>query len=62
MVNPTGTFREMNLVVQLIQLQIKSKIGELELAKEENSAFFVTFILSEENFCSICVLPQCIVY
>ena len=48
----------MNHLLQLVlELQIKSK----ELAKEE-SAFFVTFILSKGYFFNICVLNQCIVY
>ena len=55
MENPTHSFRETNLVLQLIQeSQIKKlNCDELELAKE---------ILSEGNFFNICVLSECIVY
>ena len=51
MENPTHSFRETNLVLQLIQeSQIKSKtVGELGLAKEKKN-IFVPFILSEGNF------------
>ena len=30
--------------------------------ERKKRAFFVPFIFSERNFCSICGLPQCIVY
>ena len=43
MENPTYSFRDMNLVLQLIE---ESQI---------NRAFFVPFILSEGNFFNICV-------
>ena len=71
MENPTHTFREMNLALQLKQKSHirkthakKSHIkncDELELAKEK-SALFIKFILSEGNFFNICVLSQCKVY
>ena len=56
MENPQHSFREMNLVPQLIQelgikeLQIKSKTDKLELVKEKKSALFGTFILYEGDF------------
>ena len=71
MENPTHTFREMNLALQLKQKSHirkthakKSHIkncDELELAKEK-SALFIKFILYEGNFFNICVLSQCKVY
>ena len=53
MENPTHSFREKKLVLQLIkESQIKSKtVMSLELAKEKRGNFF-----------SICVLSQCIVH
>ena len=55
--NPTPSFRETNLVLQLIwESQIKSK------TVMSWSSLFVPFILSEGIFFNICVLSQFIVY
>ena len=44
MENPTHSFRETNLVLQLIsKLQIKSKNDEFELAKEKRGYFLYRF-------------------
>ena len=52
MENPTHSFREKKLVLQLKESQIKSKTAmSLELTKEKRGNFF-----------SICVLSQCIVH
>ena len=51
MENPTKSFREMKLVLKLVQeLGIKSKTEMSWSPREKKSAFFVTFILSEGNF------------
>ena len=51
MENSTHSFRDTNLVLQLIQeSHIKSKTDKLELAKEKREHFFESFILSEGNF------------
>ena len=51
MENSTHSFRDTNLVLQLIQeSHIKSKTDKLELAKEKREHFFESFILSEGIF------------
>ena len=51
MENPTYSFRETNIVLQLIrESQIKSK--------KKKEGFFLPFILSEETFFNICVLED----
>ena len=51
MKNPTHSFREMNIVFQLIEkLRIKSKTVMSGSSRNKKSAFFVTFILSEVIF------------
>ena len=63
MANPTNSFRETNIVLQLIQeSQIKSKTNEFELVKEKRGHILYEFILSERNLFNICAIPQCIVY
>ena len=62
MENPTSAFIETNLVLQLIQeSRIKSKGVMSWSSRKKKSGFFLTFILSEANFFSICILFQCIV-
>ena len=52
MKNPTKCFREMNLVLKLVQeLGMKSKTEMSWSPRKKKSAFFVTFILSEGNTC-----------
>ena len=59
MENPTKSFREMKLVLKLVQeLGIKSKTEMSWSPREKKSAFFVTFILSEGNFFNVCILSQ----
>ena len=41
------------------KLKLKLCVGARE---RKNRAFFIPFILSEDNFFKICVLSQCIVY
>ena len=63
MENPTYSFRETNLELQLIQeLQIKIKAVMSWSSRKKKRAFFVPFILSEGNFIKICVLSQCTAY
>ena len=52
MKNPTHSFREMNIVFQLIEkLRIKSKtVMSGSSRNKKKSAFFVTFIFSEVMF------------
>ena len=51
MENSTNSFREMNLVLQLIQKsQIKSKTDDLELAKEKRGHFLYRLVCSERIF------------
>ena len=52
MKNPTHSFREMNIVFQLIEkLRIKSKtVMSGSSCNKKKSVFFVTFILSEVMF------------
>ena len=42
--------------------KLKMKLWWVEAHERKKQAFFVLFILSEGNFCYICVLSQCIVY
>ena len=64
--NLTHIFRDMSHVLQLLQeLQIKSKIDEMEFAKgciAWMDAFSVKFILSGGIFFNISVSSECIVY
>ena len=63
MENPTNSFREKNLVLQLIyESQIKSKTAMSWNSRKKKEGIFCTVILSEGNFFNICVLSQCIVY
>ena len=63
MENPTCSFRDMNLVLQLVkELAIKSKTAMSWSSRKKMSPFFLTFILSEGSFFNISVLSQCIVY
>ena len=64
MENPAQNFRETNIVLQHIQeWQIKSiKLWWVRARERQKRAFFVPFILSEENFFNIFILSQCIVY
>ena len=51
MENPTHSFRETNLMLQLIQeSQIKSKTVMSWSSRMKKRAFFVSLILSEGNF------------
>ena len=52
MKNPTHSFREMNIVFQLIEkLRIKGKtVMSGSSCNKKKSVFFVTFILSEVMF------------
>ena len=63
MENSTHSFREMNLVLQLVQESwIKSKaVMSWSLRKKKRGHFFVNFIFSEGNLLRICVLSQCII-
>ena len=50
MENLTSSFREKNLVPQLVQeLQIESKIDELELAKKNECIFCNVFLILSEG-------------
>ena len=61
--NPTHSFRETNLVLQLIEeSQIKSKTIMSWSSQKKKESIFAQFILSEEKFLNICELSQCIVY
>ena len=63
MENPTQSFRETNLVLQLIyESEIKSKTVMSWSSRKKKRAFFVPFILSEGSFFKIYVLSQCIAY
>ena len=63
MVNSTHSFREANLVLQLIwQSQVKVKLWWVGACKRKKREFFKLFILSEGKFFKICVLSQCIEY
>ena len=61
--NPTNSFRETNLVFQLIyESQVKGKnLRSLSSCKKKKK-FFLPFILSKGNVFDICVLSRCIVY
>ena len=51
MENLTHSFREMNLLLQLVQeLQINSKTVMSSSSRKKKNAFFVTFISSKGNF------------
>ena len=51
MENPSHSFREINLVLQLIQKsQIKSKTAMSWSSRKKKEGIFVPFILSEGNF------------
>ena len=61
--NPTHSFRETNLVLQLIEeSQIKSKTIMSWSSQKKKESIFAQFILSEEKCLNICELSQCIVY
>ena len=61
MENPTQSFREKNLVLQLIyKSQIKNETNELELAKEKRGHFCTDVVRSA--FFKVCVLSTSIVY
>ena len=63
MENSTDSFREMNLVLQLIQKsQIKSKTVVSLSSRKKKEGIFVPFSLFGKNFSDICVLSLCIVY
>ena len=54
MKNPTHSFREKNLVLQLMQeLQIKSKTVMSWGLQKNKEGIFVPFVLSEGNFLTI---------
>ena len=60
--NPIHRFREMNLVLQVIQeSQMKSKTGISWSSRKKKEDIFCTVYLSERIFLKICVLSQCIV-
>ena len=62
MENPTHAFREMKLVLQLIQeSQIRSETVMSWSLQKKKVHFLATFILSEEIFLTLCFLSQCIV-
>ena len=62
MENPTHSFREMNLVLQLIQeSQIKSKTMMIWSSQKKKGGIFCTvYFVQSEFFFEICVLFQCI--
>ena len=63
MENPTHSFREKNLVLQLIyKSQIKSKNVMSWSSRRIKEGIFFTVYLYERNFFKICDLSQCIVY
>ena len=64
MENSSHSLKETNFVLQLIQeSQIKSKtLISWSSWQTKKRAFFVPFILFEENFFKICVLLQRVVY
>ena len=65
MENPSHSFRETNLVFQVIWESERERERERERVgarRIKKRAFFVPFILSEENFFKTCVLYQCTVY
>ena len=62
MENPTQSFRETNLVLQVIQeLQMKSKTVMSWSSQKKKRGIFCTVYFSEQIFFEICVLYQCIV-
>ena len=62
MENPTHSFEETNLMLQLKgQLQIKSKTVAWSLQKKKDG-IFSSFYFVRTNFFNICILSQCIVY
>ena len=63
MENPTHSFTETNLVLQLIEeSQIKSKTVMSWCSRKKKKGIFVPFILSKGIFFKICVLSQYKVY
>ena len=64
MENLTNSFREMNLLLQLVEeLKIKSKaVMSWSSWKQKEFIFLKTFILSERSFLNICFLSPWIVY
>ena len=63
MENPKHSFREKDLVLQLIyKSQIKSKTVMSWSSRRIKEGIFFTVNLSEGNFFKICDLSQCIVY
>ena len=51
MENPRHSFRETNLVLQLIyEFQIKNKTDELELAKEKQDIFYIVYFVRRNFF------------
>ena len=63
MENPTMSFRETILALQLIyESQIKGKTVMSWSSRKKKRAFFVLFILSEGSFFNIFVLYHGIVY
>ena len=63
MENPIQSFRETNLVLQLIsESPIKSKTKMSGSSRKKNEGIFVPSILSKENFLKIFVLSHCIVF
>ena len=60
---PTHSFREKNLVLQLIyKSQIKSKTVMSWSSRRIKQGTFFTVYLSEGNYFKICDLSQCVVY
>ena len=62
--NLTQSFRETNLVVQLIyESQIKSKtVMSWSSRKKKEDIFCTVYFLRRKYFYNICILSQCIVY
>ena len=63
--NHTHSFRETNLVFQLIlESQIKSNTLISWSSRKKKRVFFVSFVLSEGNCLNIfvCIFSKCIVY
>ena len=60
MENPKHSFRETNLVLQLIikNCKLKVKLWWAGSRERKKRAFFVPLILSRGNFFDICILPQ----
>ena len=62
--NPTQSFRDMNLVLQLIQKkQIKSKtVMTWSSRKKKKSIFCIAYFAQRGFYFKICVWSRCIVY